>query len=185
MDNKYLFCGTATSFPMPEEMRRSLEEMEIRHQEEMKRLDKEYKEREKERIKQEEIYHEHNKTELKDLIYHGTWDLYGVCNNTIKIGCQKCGQILFVEILEDPNDGYRSMLGEVKVTKKSDGIFVDKPIDTVYFDEFKYSSTHESPFEGYRILGTENKYTWLLFGTENYDDYYPCFVFNWNPKAPQ
>ena len=139
-----------------------------------------------------EVFHKHTKTTLDDLMarnpdFFGAntseWLFYGVCDNTIKISCPKCGQILFVTVLEDESDGYRSMLGEIEVTRKHDGIFFDAPLDTVSFVQTKELSYFTSPFEGYFVIGTD-KHVWVEFGTENFDDYYPEFIFKYNAKEP-
>lgn len=98
---------------------------------------------------------------------------YGVDNN-----CFKIGEWVF-EAVEDENDGYRSMMDEVReITTPSGLIFFRDPVAMV-----KVSTVFDvaSSMVGY-ALDDESGHRWLLFGTENYDDYYPCFIFSYAAK---
>jgi hypothetical protein len=101
-------------------------------------------------------------------------DFYGVDNN-----CFKLGDHVF-EAEEDESDGYRSCLREVhEVTNTGGLIFFQTPIAKVVVQEARGID------EGFRLLDVLDNHVWLEFGTDNTDDYYPYFVFNYYPKAPK
>jgi len=99
----------------------------------------------------------------------------------------KIDEIVF-KVLEDPSDGYRSMLGAVDYGEQSRGIFFRTPIARVRIEEY---DRHESKDqwggmkEGYRLVDVEDGHKWLEFGTDNVGDYYPIFIFRHWPKAPR
>ena len=95
---------------------------------------------------------------------------YGVDNNCFKLDRK------VYEAIEDESDGYRSYLDSIEVVDK-DGIFFDKPLA---FVEVKYSEW--GYFEGYWLEDVEDGHVWLRVGTDNADDYYPMFVFDYQPK---
>jgi len=116
-------------------------------------------------------------------------DYYGADSgdNTFKVD-----DIVF-KILEDPNDGYRSMLGAIDYTKQHSSIFFSTPIARVKIetydvddvpedDEYNLSSSRD---KGYRLVDIDDGHVWLEFGTHNYDDYYPYFIFRHLPKESQ
>ena len=90
------------------------------------------------------------------------------------------------KVLEDPNDGYRSMLGAIDYTDKHSSIFFRSPIArvriVVYNDEDGDDAYMGSKNQGYRLVDAVDGHVWLEFGTHNYDDYYPYFIFRHNPK---
>ena len=77
------------------------------------------------------------------------------------------------QVVEDEEDGYRSSLGYVDIIKHEKGShFLD--FVTIVHDD-------NGNDDIYRIIGT-NEHVWLEFGTDYYDDYYPCFVYRGYPK---
>ena len=108
----------------------------------------------------------------------------------------KVDDIVF-KVLEDPNDGYRSMLGTIDYTDEHNSIFFGTAIARVRIET--YDSAEETGDEdpdreddyeprygvcqGYRLVDVTDGHVWLEFGTDNYDDYYPCFIFRHRPKA--
>jgi hypothetical protein len=98
---------------------------------------------------------------------------YGVDNYSFKIG-----EDVF-EALEDESDGYRSCLGSVEVKDAEGLIFFETPIVQVTL-----SAKDDGYFEGH-VLTDQNGHEWLHIGTENYDDYYPSFVFRYEPVVPE
>lgn len=74
---------------------------------------------------------------------------------------------------QDPNDGYRSSLDEVKLVPETGLIFFDTPIEFVEVQE-------DEPIYGYRLVD-QRGHMWLRFETDAYDDYYPFFVFDYTP----
>lgn len=104
---------------------------------------------------------------------NGTYSFFGVCHNEFKLNDQVW------EAIEDPDDGYRSYLGSVE-RKDSNGIFFPNPVAQVRL-------THEDDGnrDVYRLADVNDGYVWLEFGTDNTDDYYPYFVFEYHPKEAQ
>ncbi|MCA1021542.1 hypothetical protein [Halobacillus litoralis] len=96
---------------------------------------------------------------------------YGVDNEEFKLG-----DIVYLAV-EDEDDGYRSYLESIEQTEPK-GIFFDKPLAEVIIEELDDGYT-----EGFRIVDAADSHVWLIVGTSNYDDYYPYFVFDYNPKS--
>jgi|1_EtaG_2_1085319.scaffolds.fasta_scaffold39633_3 hypothetical protein len=106
----------------------------------------------------------------------------------------KVDDIVF-KVLEDPNDGYRSCLGTIDYTGEHNSIFFGTAIARVRIET--YDSADEGAYaereddyeprygvcQGYRLVDVADGHVWLEFGTDNYDDYYPCFIFRHRPKA--
>ena len=111
-------------------------------------------------------------------------DYYGADggDNTFKVD-----DVVF-KVLEDPDDGYRSMLGAIDYTEEHNSIFFRQPIAKVRIetydgvDEDEWSSQSN---KGYQLVDVTDGHVWLRFGTHNYDDYYPMFIFRHTPKERQ
>lgn len=101
---------------------------------------------------------------------------YGVDNNRFKLGPD------VFEAQEDPSDGYRSYLGTVAKVAEPGDVFFRKPLDTVTAREVDHVKRGNYYFDGYELLGKDG-HVWLRFGTDNVDDYYPFFVFEYTPKS--
>ncbi len=111
--------------------------------------------------------------------YGMTGKFYGVCNEYFKID-----DFVF-KVQEDENDGYRSCLGDILAVNKKEQknlIFFKTPIATVRIEATTDSYWNQS-FEGYNLVDIKDGHVWLKFGTTNYDDYYPCFVFYYQTKG--
>src|SRR5690554_1005524 len=118
---------------------------------------------------------------LKDLI--GLHDLSGVDVTTEMYGDNVVNVVRFVldgktyKAIEDPDDGYRSYLGEIKVT--------DEKV-TNNFPPHKVVGTMKGPgmFEHDIILFIDivTGKVVLEVGTEDVSDYYPCCVLRWHPE---
>lgn len=100
----------------------------------------------------------------------------------------KIDSVVF-KVVEDPDDGYRSHLGTIEYSDESKGIFFGTPIAQVKIET--YDGPDNDPDlgswrvnHGYRLVDIVDDHIWLEFGTHNYDDYYPCFIFRHHPKAP-
>lgn len=102
-------------------------------------------------------------------------DFYGMENNFFKLDDE------IYEAIEDPDDGYRSYLSEIKPTtdKEADDqlIFFQNPIDRV-----KIVKSTAKDFEGYDIVSVEDEHVWVRVGTDHDDSYYPSCVINYNPR---
>jgi len=93
------------------------------------------------------------------------------------------------KVLEHPDDGYRSHLGPIDYSDTHSSLFFKQPIAKVKIVEFSDESpdnddnvwAHQLD-RGYRLIDIEDGHVWLQFGTANYDDYYPYFMFRHFPK---
>jgi len=115
----------------------------------------------------------------------GEFDYYGCDNHRFKLD-----HVVF-EPLEDPDDGYRSLLGTIEVSTDDAGIFYDRPLARVRIASYdgEFMADEEGFGEevsdcGYKLIDVSDGHVWLQFGTGNYDDYYPYFMFRHYPKKP-
>lgn len=112
----------------------------------------------------------------------GEFDFYGVDNN-----CFKLDDVAY-EAVEDEADGYRSMLGCVETRDVDGKIFFRTPIARVVLERSEgYEKNEwggEAPMDLYKLTDLHDGHCWLRFGTENYDDYYPSFIFDYSAKGP-
>lgn len=104
----------------------------------------------------------------------------GVDNNTFCLMIN--GERVAFEAVENPDDGYRSMMEEVRVYHlpssgrgSADKIFFHQPIVTVTVEE-----DPDTNGNGYRLVDSSG-HVWLRFGTDHYDNYYPMFIFTYTP----
>lgn len=105
---------------------------------------------------------------------------YGVDNNRFKL------EGFVFEAKEDESDGYRSFLGSIKINPEEQSdrlIFFSQPIASI---EIKWYDSGKCPgmpdFKGYQFEDYEDGHVWLRIGTDNINDYYPCFHFEYLPK---
>ena len=116
-----------------------------------------------------------------------TLDYYGADSgdNTFKVD-----GIVF-KVIEDPDDGYRSYLGSIDYTGESKSIFFNLPIARVRLEEYdtlchkEFDSDDWGVNKGFQLVDITDSHIWLQFGTHNYQDYYPMFVFRHMPKEPE
>lgn len=102
------------------------------------------------------------------------YDFYGVDCNAFCIGIN--GKKIAFEAIEDPDDGYRSSLGNVVVSLEGK-VFFSRPIARVSFEELAGV--------GWQLRDVTDDHVWLQFGTDSNDTYYPTFVFTYEAKAPK
>ena len=124
---------------------------------------------------------------LKDLV--GSHVFSGIETGTreiLKWGTyEDCGYIKFIldgvtyMALENPADGYRSYMEELKVVDEKCKIKL--PDISVYC---KHRSTTEGNYEAdlLEFYDEGNDKCFLTIGTENTDDYYPYCVLRYNPE---
>jgi hypothetical protein len=122
-----------------------------------------------------------------------SFDYYGAdtSDHTFKID-----DVVF-KVIEDPSDGYRSMLGAIDYTERHSSIFFDTPIARVRMKLYDSGCDPDHPdhpdrddddeslygvCQGYSLVDVTDSHVWLQFGTDNYDDYYPIFIFRHIPK---
>jgi hypothetical protein len=89
------------------------------------------------------------------------------------------------KVLEDPDDGYRSYLKTVDYTDDHNSIFFRSPLALVRIETYDLRDEGEymsQAHQGYMLVDSIDQHVWLKFGTHNYDDYYPMFVFRHSPK---
>ena len=101
-----------------------------------------------------------------------TFKFYG-----IDVNCFKIDDTVF-EVMEDPSDGYRSYFDCVNHVPSWDPIFFKRWICDVSI--IRYEDVNS---EGYKLIDRDG-WVWLRFGTDNTDDWYPYFVFEYNPEKP-
>lgn len=77
--------------------------------------------------------------------------------------------------IEDPSDGYRSMLKELKVSDfKVTNVFAPVEVTCVM---------RSGGFcDILDVIDVVSGKVVLSVGTDNYDDYYPSFVYEWTPE---
>ncbi len=101
-------------------------------------------------------------------------------------GTFKVDGVVF-KVLEDPDDGYRSYLKTVDYTNEHNSIFFKSPLALVkietYDDQDEDNGYINQANQGYRLVDVVDGHVWLRFGTHNYDDYYPMFIFSHRPKV--
>lgn len=100
-------------------------------------------------------------------------DFYGVDNNAFKLGSD------VFEAIEDPDDGYRSYLRSVEVRDVEGLIFFERPLARVRV----IRNDDGGRFDGYSLVDVVEGHTWLRFGTDDLDDYYPSFRFEYVPLS--
>ena len=108
-----------------------------------------------------------------ELLLGKTFYFYGVHGTKFKI------DNIVLQALEDPSDGYRSYLGALVVTD-DDGVYHKRPLAEVTLELYENKYMH-----GYVLRDLDTNHIWAKIGTDNYDDYYPCFVFVYIPDQTQ
>lgn len=119
------------------------------------------------------------------------FDFHGAQGNMVRLNG------IVYEFLEDPDDGYRSHLGAVRISPASEHTgFFPNPIAKVILvstdDEESWPEGWQPPapdhyhdlgFSGFFFLDTQDHHCWVQIGTERHDAYYPCFVTSYCPKG--
>lgn len=109
-----------------------------------------------------------------DMLVGETASLYPSANNLYQF---QLGQVLF-EVIEDENDGYRSSMQTVRIVRAIQTI--SRPLAQVTISKSELGSENI-----YLLTDERDNHVWLRFGTDNADDWYPRFVFDWRPKVPE
>ena len=76
------------------------------------------------------------------------------------------------QAVEDECDGYRSCLGCIQVADSDTPLF-NAPIAKVRV---------EDSGDVYKLVDVTDGHVWLTVGTDNAYDYYPSFVFDYEPR---
>ncbi len=92
------------------------------------------------------------------------------------------------EAMENENDGYRSSIGDVVLRNDSHELFGKEPLARVRIVDVDrpWDRARDEPYDnvddGYKLVDVQDGHVWLTFGTDNEDDYYPRFVFQYKSK---
>lgn len=98
-------------------------------------------------------------------------------------GAFQLNQDMTVFVFEDPSDGYRSCAVEPMVVKSplySFGCSPNYVRAPVLIRRWERSTYGEA--DGIEIIDKRNGKTILRAGTDNSDDYYPSYTFDWRPQ---
>jgi hypothetical protein len=112
-------------------------------------------------------------------------DFYGVDSNSFCVGIGQSKIVL--EAVEDPSDGYRSYFGCFR-TSEVGKIFFRSPLASVKMREISHvhkingKISRERQLSGWELVDLSDGHVWLQVGTDFSDDYYPRFVFKYNPS---
>lgn len=106
------------------------------------------------------------------------FDFYGVNDTRFMLGSM-LGKKVY-KAIEDESDGYRSYLGTIE--DGSGELFVYPGRS---FAKVRVAVIENRFQDGYALIDAEDEHIWLTIGTDNIDDYYPSFMFNYTPKAPK
>jgi len=98
----------------------------------------------------------------------------GVDNNVMCLSVR--GGRLAFEAVEDESDDYRSMMEEVRDVPVAGHVFHARPIARLRVED-----DDAGDFSGYRLVDSVTGHVWLRFGTDHVDDYYPTFLFQYDP----
>ena len=112
-----------------------------------------------------------------------TFKLTGVGAESVKVGRDEDATHFSVilnnqcyTVMEDPSDGYRSSMREIWVTK---GASIKNRFPACEVTGRKCTDEHDDTVE---LVDTTTGKVVIEFGTSNTDDYYPCFVGNFQPE---
>lgn len=119
--------------------------------------------------------------ELADLVGKDPIPYYGADTHHFRLG-----EFVF-EAVEDPSDGYRSCLQEIKSksyreARKNGVILNSHPIAVV--EVVKIDSDGEN-FDGYELRDALINRVWGRIGTDHSDSYYPFFVCDFPAFNPE
>ena len=81
------------------------------------------------------------------------------------------------EAIEAEDDGYRSMMDDLHEVDGKGCVFSAEPLDIVLLRSTKHPND-----EIWELVSPDDGHVWLEFGTRDYDDYYPMFVFEYAPR---
>lgn len=127
--------------------------------------------------------------ELTDLVGEHLLDAVDFSNERIKTWgdeFETCSVIRFrldgivYTAMEDPVDGYRSHMKEITI---SEGNMANTFSPIKVLGRHRIDGTHGDKDDVLELIDVITGKTVLEVGTKNTDDYYPCFVANFNPAA--
>lgn len=109
------------------------------------------------------------------------------------------GQPVYIQIMCDQSDGYRSSFGAGVVrTQPEEAVFqfqhapplvrfeeVSQAPDPSYYHDDNDSEPTMHDVRGFRLVDARDGHVWMEWGTDEYDSYYPSFYARFNPKKPE
>jgi hypothetical protein len=84
------------------------------------------------------------------------------------------------EAVEDEHDDYRSMMSDILPVSPAGLTVFKNPIASV-----RVESADDEELDGYRLVDTVSGHVWLSFGTNDFEDYYPLYIFDYTPDTGQ
>jgi hypothetical protein len=109
-----------------------------------------------------------------------SYEFYGANGNCFKLGYN--GQTIIIEAIENPDDGYRSSFDSLCRFDSRPLRFSRDPLAIV---NVRKIADNDEDFDGWTLVSVYSDHTWLRFGTDYYDDYYPCFKFEYFHKEKE
>lgn len=104
-----------------------------------------------------------------------TVDLFGVAYGSDQDSVKLDGVVW--TFVCDPDDGYRSYCGDVRREPDTTiGPFFERAIARVVVREWEGGTV-----DGFELVD-DTGHVWLTVGTDDTDDYYPSYVFDYTPK---
>jgi hypothetical protein len=128
--------------------------------------------------------------ELKDLVGKHMLEAVDFSDEKIKAWddefeyCQVCrfklDGVIYMAV-EDPSDGYRSSMKDLDVDASATMKNVFGPVEVIA--RHKHKGEYGEEDDVLELIDTNTGLVVLEVGTENTDDYYPCFVASFHPEA--
>lgn len=126
-----------------------------------------------------ELLMKHINGEINDPNILGlSYEFYGANICCFKLGYN--GRTIVLEAIENEDDGYRSSFECLGRREEGNMIFFRQPVAVV-----SVQADSVGEFDGWCLASVHNDHKWLRFGTDNYDDYYPSFSFEYNPDKQE
>jgi len=102
-----------------------------------------------------------------------TVGFYGVDCNALCVDWPATGERVAFEAVEDECDGYRSCMRELNPIPVDGKIFFGEAIAQLTVER-------DEELSGHRLVDASG-HVWLRMGTSRWDDWYPCFTFDYDP----
>lgn len=85
---------------------------------------------------------------------------------------------------EDDNDGYRSQMGALFSAPGAGCLWSPDYIQRDVVCRHVTTSQYGDGADILEVIDAKNGHLWMRVGTDNIDDYYPSFIADWFPMAP-
>ena len=119
-----------------------------------------------------------HRTDKMKALTNEEFQFFGVDGHMFKLGNK------IFEAIVNPDDGYRSYLETIQTKKNSNGVFFKAPLAIVRVECIPSDIPNDDAFTGYRLVDTADNHIWLSVGTDYSEDWYPHFVFRYQPRNP-